>query len=111
MEHTFVAIFWQPNSLPLHGLCHPPISLRCLLLTIGLMSGTVFLPAVMAYGVCTEKLATSIGECSPSVTSGGGADEEVDKSQSVAYPNGLTAASPGTKKHLRSTTSRTRWQL
>jgi len=97
MEHTFVAIFWRPNSLPLHGLCHPPISLRCLLLTIGLMSGTVFLPAVMAYGVCTEKLATSTGESSPSANSGGGADEEVDKGQCAAYPNIVTAASPGTK--------------
>jgi len=36
------------------------------LVTIGLMSGTAFLPAVMAYGVCTEKLATSNGEGSPS---------------------------------------------
>jgi len=67
------------------------------LVTIGLMSGTVFLPAVMAYGVCTEKLATSTGECSPSANSGGGADEEVDKSQSAAYPNILTATSRGTK--------------
>jgi hypothetical protein len=99
MKHTFVAIilgslstFFSLLPLAFHYMDFIVLyqfAMFVILVVIGLTTGTVFLPAVMAtYGLCREKLT-------PSANSSGGSNEEVD--ESAAYPNILNSAPPSTK--------------
>merc|ERR1712008_14468 len=98
MEHTFVAIILGSLStfslLPLafhymDFIVLYQFAMFVILVVIGLTTGTVFLPAVMAtYGLCREKQT-------PSANSSGGSNVEVDGS--AAYPNILNSAPPSTK--------------
>jgi len=91
MKHTFVAIilgslstFFSLLPLAWHYMDFVILyqfTMFIVLVVIGLTSGTVFLPAVMAtYGLCREDPATS-------ANTGGGSNEEVDKGHSAARPN------------------------